>query len=179
MVRKDRRRTAGLAAVVTLTLAAVLGLGVAITTAGQDDVSAARAATARYNSTVQAERAGYGPFPAGVPLAECIMALDGTAGMGFHWLNPNLLDGQLDPTKPEVLVYAPRQNGKLQLVALEYVVFDDAWAGSGDPTLFGRTLTKVEAPNRYAIPTFWQVHLWLYEPNSSGLFADFNPSVSC
>jgi hypothetical protein len=41
------------------------------------------------------------------------------------------------------------------------------------------TLTKVEAPNRYEIPTLWQVHLGLYERNSAGLFADFNPSVSC
>jgi hypothetical protein len=157
----------------------LVALTVSSVTAGRDATADARRATARFNSIVQAERAGYGPFPHDVPLHHCIESLDNSGGMGIHWVNGSLLDGVLDPAAPEVLVYAPRANGTLELVALEYVVFDDAWKGSGDPMLFGRPLTLVPSPNRYDIPAFWQIHVWLYESNSAGLFADFNPAVSC
>jgi hypothetical protein len=147
--------------------------------AGNDLVKQARAATARFNSVEQAERAGYGPFPEGVPLHECIMALDDSGGMGIHWVNGALLDTGLDELTPEVLVYAPRPNGSLELVALEYVIFDSAVPAGTTPTVFGEDLTLVPAGNRYEIPAFWQKHIWLYEDNEAGLFADFNPSVTC
>jgi hypothetical protein len=151
--------------------------------AGDDPIQQAKAATARYNSPVAAIKDGYGPFPAGVPLHECIMSLEpGGGGMGIHWVNGTLLNTVIDPATPEVLVYAPRDNGRLELVALEYVVFAGPWAeanGSAVPTVFGQPLTLVPDGNRYDIPSFWQRHIWLYEDNASGLFADFNPSVTC
>ena len=166
-----------------IVLSAAIGIGLASTAAAGDGLAAqARAATARYHSTVQAAEAGYGPFPAGVPLHECIMALDSSGGMGIHWVNGALLDTTLDERAPEVLVYAPRENGSLELVALEYVVFAEPWAeahGSTIPTVFGEELSLVPAPNRYEIPAFWQRHIWLYEDNDAGLFADFNPAVTC
>jgi hypothetical protein len=166
-----------------IVLSAAIGIGLASTAAGGDGLAAeARAATARYHSITQADAAGYGPFPAGVPLHECIMALDSSGGMGIHWVNGSLLDTALDERAPEVLVYAPRGNGSLELVALEYVVFAEPWAqahGSTTPTVFGEDLTLVPAPNRYEIPAFWQRHIWLYEDNEAGLFADFNPAVTC
>lgn len=147
--------------------------------AGYDPVRQAKRATARFDSTVQAEKAGYGPFPPGVPLHDCIMALDASGGMGFHWVNGLLLDDELDPVAPEVLVYEPKANGQLELVALEYVIFDSFVPAGTTPTIFGEELTFVPEGNRYEIPAFWQKHIWLYEPNESGLFADFNPDVSC
>ncbi len=142
-------------------------------------VQQAKQATARFNSTVQAVKAGYGPFPEGVPLHECIMALDGSGGMGYHWVNGSLLDASLDPANPEVLVYAPKGNGKLELVALEYVIFDAAVPSGTTPMIFGQSLTFVPDGNRYEIPAFWQRHIWLYDHNSAGLFEDFNPDVTC
>ena len=72
-------------------------------------------------------------FPAGVPLHECISSFDNTGAMGFHWLNGGNLTTDLDPTKPQVLVYEPDRRGKLHLVALEYVVFKADWvAAHGD-----------------------------------------------
>ena len=164
--------------------AAIAGLLLAALTvssvfAGRDATADARQATARFHSVAQAERAGYTPFPSEVPLGSCIESLNGAGGMGIHWVNGSLLDGVLDPAAPEVLVYAPRPNGTLELVALEYVVFDADWQGAGDPMLFGQRLTPVAEPNRYEIPAFWQIHLWLYETNHNGLYADFNPAVSC
>jgi hypothetical protein len=168
-------------AAAALGVALVLG-GVASALAGSDDLVTAKAAAARFNSLGQAAEAGYGPLPAGVPLADCIAAFDGSGAMGFHWLNPALLDTTLEPTAPEVLVYGPDGHGNLKLVALEYVVFAEPWAaehGSLPPSLFGRTLTFVGEPNRYEVPAFWQVHAWLFESNPAGTFADFNPDVSC
>ena len=164
----------------SLVVAGLVGvIAVTSTLAGNDPVQQAKQATARFNSTEQAERAGYGPFPPGVPLHECIMALDASGGMGFHWVNGSLLDAELDPARPEVLVYAPKADGRLELVALEYVIFDSAVPAGTTPTIFGQELTFVPEGNRYEIPAFWQRHIWLYEKNDAGLFADFNPSVTC
>ena len=75
-----------------------------------DDLSAARAASARFNSVTQAERAGYG-LPPGGPLHECIASFDGTGAMGFHLINGSLLDGTIDAAAPEALVYAAGRTG--------------------------------------------------------------------
>jgi hypothetical protein len=161
-------------------LAVALAISAAsLAAAAPDAIQQARQATARFNSTVQAEKAGYGPFPPGVPLHECIMALDATGGMGFHWVNGALLDDELHPASPEVLVYAPKANGGLELVALEYVIFDSAVPAGTTPRIFGRDLTFVPDGNRYEIPAFWQRHIWLYDRNPAGLFNDFNPTISC
>ena len=97
--------------------------------------------------------------------------------MGFHWLDPDNLNTNLDPTKPQVLVYAPDRHGGLHLVALEYVIFQDAWfADHGDttPMMFGQMFMKTgdrlhpEIPNRFEIPPFWSLHVWLWKFNPSG-----------
>ena len=173
---KMSRRRSVLALAAASILVAALASSAA---AGNDPVKQARAATARFNSVVQATRAGYGPFPAGVPLHECIMALDGSGGMGFHWVNGSLLNDTVDESNPEVLVYAPDAHGKLKLVALEYVIFDSAVPAGTTPSVYGMPMTFVPEGNRYEIPAFWARHIWLYQPNPSGLFADFNPNVSC
>ena len=106
------------------------------------------------------------------------------AAMGFHWINFGLLDATLDPAEPEVLVYEPTASGRLRLVALEYVVFRSDWEGqhgvdSAPPRLFGRPLSLVDEPNRYGLPAFYQVHVWLWKHNPDGLFSNDNPRVSC
>jgi hypothetical protein len=99
--------------------------------------------------------------------------------MGFHYINGALLDDVVDPTQPEALVYAADANGQLRLVALEYVVFQDAWTDEHPPMLFGQMFMEVPAPNRYEIPAFYALHAWIWEDNPSGTFAAFNPAVSC
>lgn len=175
--------TARLAVLVTVLVAlAVPTAAVADRDSATTDLAAARAATATFHRTDAAAGAGFGAFPAGVPLHECISALDEHAAMGIHWLHPGRLDTHLDPAEPEVLVYEPVANGRLRLVALEYVVFADAWAaehGDTTPQLFGRDLTYVGEPNRYEIPAFWQLHAWVFKANPHGMFADHNPRVTC
>jgi hypothetical protein len=163
------------------------GMTLATAAAGASDLDAARAATARFNSMNQASKAGYGLLPEGLPLHECIMSLDGSAGMGFHYINGNLLDATLDPLNPEALIYAPDDNGQLRLVAVEYVSFQADWEaangpavlGTNWPSLLGEDMTLVPAPNRYEIPAFFELHAWIWEENPVGTFEDFNPDVSC
>ena len=145
-------------------------------------LAAVRAATQRFEDPAEAVNAGYGLPPAPAPLHECISSFDDTGSMGFHYINGSLLDTTVDPLKPEALVYAPDSQGTLRLVALEYVVFQAPWIaehGSKMPTLFHQMFMSTGEPNRFDIPAFFSLHLWLYKDNPAGLFAPFNPSVSC
>jgi hypothetical protein len=165
-----------------LAIVAVGSLAVSGALACRSDLSAARDATARFRSLEKAGRAGYAQPPAPAPLHECIASFDNTGAMGFHYINGGLLDADVDVAHPEVLVYAPDRHGKRRLVALEYVVFQDAWIGKHGkttPELFGQMFMPVGFPNRYQIPAFFALHVWLYKENPSGLFAPFNPRVSC
>lgn len=173
MRRLVRFLTASMAA------SAIAILTVSLVTASPSDLQIARANSARFNSVDQATAAGYGLLPEGAPLHECIAATDGSGAMGLHYINGGLLDGSLDPANPEALVYAPDGHGNLRLAALEYVVFEADWTGGGVPTLFGQELMYTPSPNRYEIPAFYALHVWLWNSNPSGIFMPFNPDVSC
>jgi hypothetical protein len=155
----------------TLLLAASL----ARTAAGQSDIAAVRLATAAFHDLSAAEAAGYGAF-------HVCTEEPGMGTMGQHFANGTLVgDSVVETLQPEVLVYEPKANGGFRLVAIEYVVFAAAWdAENGSPPqLFGRTFTLVGEPNRYGLPAFYELHVWLWEPNPSGMFADWNPNVTC
>lgn len=146
------------------------------------ELAAAREASATYRQLQRAEDAGYALPPAPAPLHECIAATDGHGAMGLHYVDGELVDTKLSVTDPEVLIYEPTADGGARLVAAEYVVFADAWrAEHGDeiPQLFGRDLAYVGEGNRYEVPPFFQVHVWLWKHNPDGIFADHNPRVQC
>ena len=70
----------------------------------------------------------------------------------------------------------------MRLVALEYVVFQDAWRAehaTGKPQLFGQKFELVKEGNRYGLPAFYELHLWAWKHNPSGTFEDWNPRVTC
>lgn len=94
-------------------------------------------------------------------------------GMGFHYGNPQLIDGSVDVLEPELLLYEPQKNGQMRLVAVEYIVPFDAWEGSEPPQLYGRSFARNEA---FGI---WALHVWHFKHNPSGMFADWNPDVNC
>lgn len=124
------------------------------------------AGTARFHSTRQAEKAGYVADPFCVEVA-------GLGGMGHHWANQGLVDPVFDALNPEVMLYAPDKNGKLKLVAVEYIVIN---TGQPAPTFGGQAFDVGGTP----IPAaHWSLHVWIGQPNPSGLFAPFNPDVDC
>jgi hypothetical protein len=128
-----------------------------------------RKETAPFTDLQLALAANYVKFP---DLAGDCVAQPGQGGMGIHYLNAALLDAELDPLRPEMLVYRTTPAGKHELVALEYVVFAPVWdtLHSQPPVLFGHPLHLVRTPNRYgtAMPLY-ELHVWLWEPNRNGL----------
>ena len=67
-------------------------------------------------------------------------------------------------------------------MALEFVVFKADWDTTHPgtmPELFGEMFMSTPEPNRFEIPAFYSLHVWLWKANPSGLFAPFNPRVSC
>lgn len=174
-------RRGAIAPGLALALLTTFALPMAVAADEASDIAAAQAGTETYQDVAKAEADGYGLPPEG-PLHECISSLDDTGGMGLHYINGDRVgDTSLDPATPEVLVYAPDADGDLVLVALEYVVFAEAWDAENDapPTLFDREFMLVDEPNRYELPAFYALHAWVWKENPSGTFADFNPEVTC
>ena len=140
------------------------------------ELARVRAATARFHELDVALAEGYGP------LHTCTDEESGLGAMGQHYVKGTVVgDTVFDLAQPEVLVYEPTANGRMRLVAVEFVVFADAWAqvSSSPPTLFGRQLALVPEPNRYGVPAFYQIHVWLWKSNPAGMFSDWNERVSC
>ena len=101
--------------------------------------------------------------------------------MGIHFANGTLVgDGKLDAMTPEALLYEPK-DGKLQLVGVEYVVIAADWDAKHPtpPVLMGQLFNYSGAPNRFGIPPFYELHVWAWKNNPAGVFADWNPRVSC
>ena len=136
---------------------------------------AVRQATERYRNVNEAIAAGYVQFQG------CVSGPDEGA-MGVHYSNFELFDGIVDVEQPEVLVYEPR-NGRLHLVAAEYVVPAEAWDPVHEPfdkpQLMGHLMNFAPGPNRYGPIPFYELHVWAWKNNPKGSFADWNPSVSC
>jgi hypothetical protein len=101
------------------------------------------------------------------------MADPAQGGMGFHYGNTALIDGKVRLRDPELLLYEPQEDGRLKLVAVEYIVPFDAWTRPGPPRLLGQEFKRNEA---FGI---WGLHIWLWRHNPKGRFADWNPHVHC
>ena len=94
--------------------------------------------------------------------------------MGQHLLNGSLLDGEVAVEEPEFLIYEPGPAGQMKLVAVEYVVpFSEVPANADPPTLFGQHFHANE------VFGVWAFHVWAWRNNPSGIFAGWNPKVSC
>ena len=133
-----------------------------------------RQATAQYKDVHKAEKAEY------ALLHGCVSGPQDGA-MGIHFANGTLVgDGKLDVQHPEALLYES-QDGKLQLTGVEYLVFAADWDAhhEGPPVLMGQMFNYVGAPNRFRIPAFYELHVWAWKSNPAGIFADWNPRVSC
>lgn len=128
-----------------------------------------REATMQFRDVEVAEAMGYvrDPF--------CVSGPEEGA-TGVHLINFGLVgDGTVNAETPEVLVYEPRPNGRLRLVAVEYIVFaaPPVW-------LEGHLMHRTAAPNRFGIPDpFLRLHVWAWKHNPRGTFADYNPNASC
>lgn len=158
------------------------------------DARAAQEWTKRYQDSAVALADGFMP-------SECV---DGSAedppedgAMGEHWFHPGRLqdaDGHGQEVvigEPEILLYIPTLLGR-KLVAVEWsvtaLVNGQDYFGSETPSpsdtspaprLFGRKFDGPMAGHNAFQPWHYDIHVWLWEENPSGVFAHYNPRLSC
>lgn len=132
------------------------------------DIVAATLAAAGFQDLAAAEAAGYDST---MDALGCFH--DATrGGMGLHYLNGALMDGQVDVTAPEALVYELDAAGEVAgLVAHEYIVPVEAWTAEEPPSLFGMDF------HQHSVLPLWVLHAWLWKDNPAGMFVDYNPKV--
>lgn len=138
-------------------------------------VKIVRESTERFRDPDVALAEGY------IPQFGCVSGSHEGA-MGVHFVNfPLVADGVFDATRPELLVYEPLPNGRLRLVAADYLVIAATWdqANAAAPQLMGQLFHYFESPNRFGLPAFYTLHVWAWKENPQGMFANWNPNVSC
>jgi len=99
--------------------------------------------------------------------------------MGVHFVNLTV-QGPPDPMKPNVLVYEPQADGKLKLVAVEWLV--PLSAAKERPTILGQPFQGPMEGHEPLIPKgfhHWDLHAWLFKDNPLGMFSPTNPDVTC
>jgi hypothetical protein len=175
-------RTAATAATAGLIAALALAGSVAPASAAPTDVdrpdraaqaaliAEVRAATASFHDVDAAIAAGY------LPSAECSSSPDGA--MGYHFVNPALIapGAPVDPTQPQVLTYGPSASGELELWSAEFFEPD---IGQARPMLGTQPFDGPMAGHEPGMPEHYDLHVWIGKHNPAGLYAPFNPSLSC
>lgn len=133
-----------------------------------DQLAALRQVTAKYHDFQAAKDAGWD-----AKITSCMTSAAG--GMGFHYGNMRYIaDGVARADQPELLLFEPRSNGGMKLVAVEYIVPYELHArDAAPPMLFDQPFKQVDA---FGV---WGLHVWVWQGNPSGTFADWNPNVNC
>lgn len=140
----------------------------------QRDIDALRQAVEPYRVLATAQQAGYDVVVGDPTDGHTCLSDPHLGAMGVHYLNPALVDDTVIATKPEIMIYEPQQDGSMEFVAVEYIIpYSIRGADQPAPTLFGVAFQKNE--------TFqlWGLHVWVGRNNPSGLFAMWNPDVTC
>lgn len=132
------------------------------------DIATLRAVTAPFHDIATAETAGWS-----TQITGCMADPGGAGGMGFHYGNVAYIDGSVQVEHPEILMYEPEQNGRMRLVGAEYIIPVSAWTSPNPPHLFGRDFHVIAAFQ------VWALHVWAWKSNPSGMFTDWNPTVTC
>ena len=142
--------------------------GAQATASVERDIERARAATAPFKSLDAAVAAGYGRDG-----GQCLDHPPHGA-MGYHHQHDALLDDRIEVERPEILVYERLPNGDYRLNGVEYIVpFSARPETARPPVVMGQPLKSHRGLQ------IWYLHVWIWTENPSGLFADWNPRVTC
>lgn len=146
------------------------------------DLAAVRSTTARWNDPQNAYADGYAHYVEGtpLPLEEVIEKGEAICNMGYHFVNfgfvLEMFDGNVDRTKPPILVYGADGDGNLVLGAAEYVVPDALlpeayeWFDGTDDDDAWEPFT--DAPTPFPASA---LHAWVHTHNPLGVFSHDNP----
>src|SRR5690606_23848571 len=100
------------------------------------------------------------------------------AGTGTH----------TDFLRPAVLLYEPQADGSLELVGVENLAFARAWHDAGNqtpPTFHGQPFDRMvddpatEVDEAHMFEEHYDRHVWVHRENPNGVFAQYNPNVTC
>jgi hypothetical protein len=186
-------------------LAAVTGGAIALSAgaaAAEDyDLDALRTALAKYKDVNVALAEGFIPDPSGHCVDAAAEGLPAEwGGMGIHYLNPALLKltgdtprvagmgSHTDFMHPAILLYEPQEDGSMELVGIENLVFVAGWTAAGKdapPVLNGRSWDYMAddpataADEAHGFEPHYDQHVWLYRDNPTGELMPFNPNVTC
>lgn len=133
-----------------------------------DDIARIRKATEAFRALDAAVAAGYSRDG-----GRCLANLP-TGTMGFHHQNDALMDDKLELLRPEILVYERLVDGSYRLNGIEYVVPFTVWPRTKEPpTILSQSLKLAPSLG------IWYLHVWVWNENPSGMFADWHPHVQC
>jgi hypothetical protein len=156
-------------------------MGALETAALEDELAQVRRVTARFHDVDAALAAGYElgwVNGSGVRIITGCVFHPTAGAMGYHYFNAELMaDLTTDALAPEVLVYGPGEDGKLKLVAVEWVVRGQ----NSNPPGVSSPPSVLGMPMHILVPAvgFYIMHAWVWKPNPAGMFADWNPEVTC
>jgi hypothetical protein len=127
-----------------------------------------RRVTAKYHDVAVAVADGFSPVftsceerEGEVPIAIPYAHLD------------RLLDGVLDPSLPDALLYEPGKDGTLKLVGVEMVLPYPFWTAAEPPRFLGVPLQREDELGVFGL------HIWIWRHSPNGMFSIDNPRVSC
>jgi hypothetical protein len=152
----------------TVMLATLLAAGGSALAAssGNPLVDEVRDANNRFKDVSVAVTEGYKPIA-------CASGIE-DGSMGIHYVSEaRLKDDGINLAQPEAVMYEPSSDGKLALIGVEYITT------KGPAELNGHLFNFNNAPNRYGLPAFYELHVWAWKKNRKGAFTDMNPDVSC
>lgn len=177
------------------------GAGSELAPAVQAELDALRTSLERFRDIDVAVAEGYVRDPMGVcDVAEMMGRPAELGAMGIHYFRPDLLgitateprvDGtgtHTDFSMPGVLIYEPQADGSLELVAVENLTFKKAWEEAGNeapPSFAGVSWDLMEddpatdLDEAHMFEPHYDRHVWIFRDNPNGVFAQFNPAVSC
>ena len=168
----------------------------------EPDLAMVRMATDRFRDVNVAIAEGYVRDPMDLCDTADMMGQPAELGaMGIHYARPDLLGITAPPNprvkgngthtdfrSPAILIYEPQRDGSLELVAVENLVFIEAWEAAGNterPSFRGVPYDRMADDPSTAVDEahhfepHYDRHVWLYRDNPNGIFAPFNPAVSC
>ncbi len=117
------------------------------------------------------------------PAFGCVSGPDQGA-MGVHYINGALLtSAEVDASQPQALIYEPWQGG-MRLVGVEFIRDYATWMADKShkgvpPALEGQAFQYISSPNRYGLPSLFELHVWAWRDNPNGAFVDWNTRVTC
>ena len=165
------------------------------------EIDTIRTATERFRDLDVALKDGYILDPMNLCFAAPMEGYPKQLGsQGVHYFRPDMLGitettlpikgtgTHTDYTRPGVLLYEPQADGGMELVAIENLVFADAWhaTSKGPPEFLGNQFYRMidnpataDVDEAHMFMPHYELHMWLYRENPNGMFAQFNPNVTC